>query len=602
MDSSSPSRSSGDESCDFEVVGELQDQERDRAAQQQKRSVSFAIPHPDGIDSSATERRASVPGSGDQGQLRPSLKRKRISDGAVPSPDTTLRDTSIETTQGPTNGSPKSNDTAKSAGLSSQTITEEHTNRAQRPPQTRVTRSEERRIIAELKGSPFVLPARLVFPIQIGSELFRLSGASISSDAPSYFSKFFEAQLKSATSQEDIRTLYIDRDPETFRDISLHLQGYHIEPRDGTHFVRLLADAMFFSLPRLIEQLYKSTIFIRVGQEEFVIARDLFSGPGDTPNYFSLGFAIFFSNPNNHFPGLEKAKLLRPPSILPPQVTGRSAHVFRDLLHVLKGYDLRIRDEEHRTELLRDARYFHFKGLEQRLIAHKIIHNTIRGRKEIVLRLDDLRPSGIIYHTTSRSLTPATPGIQDSPSEITPPIATLEAFVAYARPYVDKESYDLILEIGTGLELYCSLEMPENKLVLDTNIRQKITLVCNMACNKIEQELELGERPEIAFGNPKAIIERSAHVRLDGRTIEWRNVEEGPNDLSKLWIASLPEPPEDEEVEARGTERWVIGKSQWRLRVEYQREPKPKMTIDWYAVRIEAVSTEAEWNGERGWL
>ncbi|KAI9660695.1 MAG: hypothetical protein M1821_010047 [Bathelium mastoideum] len=90
------------------------------------------------------------------------------------------------------------------------------------------------------------LPAGKVFPIQIGSELFRLSGASISSDgtifspsilidngdakviqAPSYFSDFFTEQLRSTDdgSAASIKTLYIDRDPITFRDISLHLQG-----------------------------------------------------------------------------------------------------------------------------------------------------------------------------------------------------------------------------------------------------------------------------------------------------------------------------------------------------------------------------------------
>jgi len=44
-----------------------------------------------------------------------------------------------------------------------------------------------------------------------------------------------------------VRTLYIDRDPDTFRDIALHLQGYHIVPRDGEHFVKLFADAQFYS-------------------------------------------------------------------------------------------------------------------------------------------------------------------------------------------------------------------------------------------------------------------------------------------------------------------------------------------------------------------
>ena len=71
--------------------------------------------------------------------------------------------------------------------------------------------------------------------------------------APSYFSQFFLCQLKTAEQNgEDmktapIKTLYIDRDPVTFKDISLHLQGYHIEPRDGKHFVRLFADAKFYT-------------------------------------------------------------------------------------------------------------------------------------------------------------------------------------------------------------------------------------------------------------------------------------------------------------------------------------------------------------------
>lgn len=65
--------------------------------------------------------------------------------------------------------------------------------------------------------------------------------------APSYFSQFFEEQLRQTEGADSVRTLYIDRDPATFEDISLHLQGYHVEPRDGKHFVKLFADAQFFS-------------------------------------------------------------------------------------------------------------------------------------------------------------------------------------------------------------------------------------------------------------------------------------------------------------------------------------------------------------------
>ncbi|KAG6014730.1 hypothetical protein E4U41_004779, partial [Claviceps citrina] len=101
---------------------------------------------------------------------------------------------------------------------------------------------------------PPILPHEGVFPIQIGGHLFRLSGASLSSDAPSYFSQYFVCQMEEQQQQQQqrgrrrqvvedaagaagaVRTLYIDRDPETFRDIALHLQGYRVRPRDGTHF------------------------------------------------------------------------------------------------------------------------------------------------------------------------------------------------------------------------------------------------------------------------------------------------------------------------------------------------------------------------------
>jgi hypothetical protein len=83
--------------------------------------------------------------------------------------------------------------------------------------------------------------------------------------APSYFSQFFQCQLKQAEDSGDdsnsIRTLYIDRDPVTFKDISLHLQGYHVQPRDGSHFVKLFADAQFYSrMSSLHDMIYDSQL------------------------------------------------------------------------------------------------------------------------------------------------------------------------------------------------------------------------------------------------------------------------------------------------------------------------------------------------------
>ncbi|EER29771.1 hypothetical protein D8B26_002508 [Coccidioides posadasii str. Silveira] len=290
---------------------------------------------------------------------------------------------------------------------------------------------------APAQGLTAVLPLEKVFPIQIGSELFRLSGASISSDAPSYFSQFFEEQLRQNGDSSAVRTLYIDRDPDTFRDILKHLQGYYIRPRDNSHFVKLFADAQFYSLPRLISQLFECEIFIQIGDRHFEIPRDIFSSPGDSPNFFSLGFAVFFATPGEVFPGLERRGLLRPPAITPPIVSSRSGEVFAELLHMLRGYPIHIRSEEHRAELLRDCRYFHLRGLEQKLIPHHISYNIERQRSEIVIRLEDIRPSGV----------QVTPDHHDHHSPQNPH-AMFGGWVQYARPFVDDKHYELIIEIG----------------------------------------------------------------------------------------------------------------------------------------------------------
>lgn len=141
--------------------------------------------------------------------------------------------------------------------------------------------------------------------------------------------------------------------------------------------------------------------------------------------------------------------LLRPPSILPPSVPNKSAQTFADLLHILKGYEVEIRNDDHRTDLLRDARYFHLKGLEQRLIPHEITYNLARQRSEILIRLEDIRQSGISFlgdGTTSQSSAAPSPATSSSNSSSG---STAPGWICYQRPYVDQESHALIVEIGS---------------------------------------------------------------------------------------------------------------------------------------------------------
>lgn len=489
---------------------------------------------------------------------------------------------------------------------------------------------------------PVVLPARKVFPIQIGDKLFRLSGASISSDgklvrnfryianranserAPSYFSQFFEEQLRQNEGADSVRTLYIDRDPATFEDISLHLQGYHIQPRDGPHFVKLFADAQFFSLPRLTAQLFASTIYIRIGDSEFQIPRDLFSNPGDSPNYFSLGFAIFFTTPTEVFPGLSQRTLLRPPSILPPSVPNRSARTFADLLHILKGYPVEIRNEEHRLELLRDARYFHLKGLEQRLIPHHTSYNLARKTSEILIRLEDIRQSGISFVADSMGSASSVASPTSSTASSTP---TGPGWVYYQRPYVDPEAYSLIVEVGGDESTFLSVApgSPSSpaRVGRATFFRQalsRITSLLSLIANKMnlpvtqplglmmmERGAGVGSLPVspsntgLSEDRVKVRIGADADVTVDGEKWLVGEGDEDDDEESGMDVDPSEASASQRKRRRRGEEEdegeeWVLRKTQWRLRVQPRQggaQPgRSGMEVILGAVKIEAYSSE----------
>lgn len=475
---------------------------------------------------------------------------------------------------------------------------------------------------------------------------------------------------------DSVRTLYIDRDPETFRDIALHLQGtylvrsMHVFPwhtdiskattsspetahissdSSQTYSSTVVSNRPHTKLPsrpltqptvpRLTARLFSSTIYIRIGSTEFQIPRDLFNNPGDSPNFFSLGFAAFFSTPNEVFPGLNQRTLLRPPSILPPSVPGRSANIFADLLHVLKGYPLEIRNAEHRAELLRDARYFHLKGLEQKLIAHDISYNLARGRQEILLRLEDIRQSGISFtpdatpassSDASSAPSPATanPAELLSATSATGVGPTVGGWIAYQRPFVDSSAYELVLEIGsesTSLDLVfnTSHTLAQGRASFHGQTKARISSLFQVIANKmnlpVTQPLGL-MMLERAQGIPAAAqppsprnsgisedrvrvrIGKDAEVVLDG--VRWPKQQseesegdgEGNGRKRKRTGGNTTQEEEEEE--------WTVVTGQWRVRMQPVAGVggKSGMEAVMYAVKLEAVSGERGRNARRGFL
>lgn len=373
------------------------------------------------------------------------------------------------------------------------------------------------------------------------------------------------------------------------------------------------------TVPRLTKQLFKSDIFISIGGTPFRIPRDSFSAPGDSPNYFSLGFAQWFSTPSEVFPGLDRSALLRPPSISPPSVPNKSGEIFSELMRLLQGYDVEIRNETHRANLLRDARYFHLKGLEQRLVAHEKSYNLKRGQNEILMRLEDIRQSGV-------SFTPLA-----NPSN-NPSSPAAGGYVTYARPYTDDAATPHILILETSSSEIATLlphrpssstaptssptdnALPAHILFANDTLRRITSLLKIIAAKlNLPPSQSLAPTPLSLFQNnnsnspstaatPALALEARIHpdcaLTLDGEPVD-------------LALALALAQPQGSNV----LKDCTVRRAQWRVRIqtlqrrgdgrvegEGEGEAAEETRAVLEAVRIDAFTTERGRNGARAFL
>jgi hypothetical protein len=314
---------------------------------------------------------------------------------------------------------------------------------------------------------------------------------------------------------------------------------------------------------------------------------------------------------------------------MPPSVPNRSADTFTEILHLLRGYPLHIKDEDHRAELLRDCRYFHLKGLEQKLIRHSITFNLSRNRQEITLRLEDVRQSGISV-VGDPSVSPPPPDTATATNTSTPsytPSQGIAGYVNYARPFVDDRAYELVLEIGdecTRLHLSsmrCEFFGDGKTRIsrLFEVIATKLNLPTSQPLGLLMKKGGASSQPASPGNTPisedwvRCVLGEDAYVRLDGR--EWRGHlgEDGGSGASSI--------AGDEGIEGSGQpsrkrrrteissgnggeekESWVVKTGQWRLRVQNVRNGKGGVECLLVAVRLEAVSGELGRNMQRGFL
>lgn len=352
-------------------------------------------------------------------------------------------------------------------------------------------------------------------------------------------------------------------------------------------------------VPRLTSRIFESEIYIQIGERHFQVSRDMFSGPGDSPNFFNLGFAILFATPNDVFPGLPRSGLLRPPSIIPPSIPSRSGDTFAQIVHMLRGYPVHIQNENHRAELLRDCRYYHLRGVEQKLIPHHISYNPGRECDEILIRLEDVRQSGIQF-------------VNDGSSDDT---SILAGWVHYARPFIDDKAYELVLEIGgqntvinldtmradfRGLakaRVSSLVQVIANKL----NLPNKAPLGLMMMSGQANRASASPGNTPLSEDRPKIHIDTEADILVNNEPFLPGHSAFG-NSITDAGSTEGPPAKRKREDEATATEprQWMVHNGQWRLRI--QPDTSGQLEIIFFAVKLDVFTNQRARNTKRQFL
>ena len=152
------------------------------------------------------------------------------------------------------------------------------------------------------------------------------------------------------------------------------------------------------------------------------------------------------------------------------------------------------------------------------MIAHEISYNPERERNEICIRLEDVKPSGVTFA-----------------SDVSPSDASAAGgWVNYARPFVDDNAFELVLEVSgestivnlqdmradfhglTKARVSSLLQVVANKMNLPTNAPLGLMMLSG---GQSETQASPGHTP-LSEDRVKIAISRDADVMLDGEVFE----------------------------------------------------------------------------------
>ena len=338
---------------------------------------------------------------------------------------------------------------------------------------------------------------------------------------------------------------------------------------------------------KLVEMLSSMDYFVRVGLREFRLSRKLFSAPGDSPNYFTTVFCLVTAKPVMGYPDPNQTTLARPPTLSAVTVPYVSADAFAELIDLLQGNDIHIRDHEHRESLRRSCRRLYIRGLEQRLTPHRISHNLVLGRSEMLLRLEDVHPSGIQF--VANTFDP------DACREC------LTGWFLYKRRFDEKAEHELVFEVS---EEAFQIDTETEQATVHLETRARLLELYRFVETNVNHALEHMRPSKGCLLRDKVKLNNTI---LEGNYVTMRIDENTELNLNSRFPESTPSSPQamSENVLGGATARmWYVTKGQWKLVAKISRvsPTEEQIDVELVTLKLEAYTTQRGRNASRQYL
>jgi len=280
----------------------------------------------------------------------------------------------------------------------------------------------------------------------------------------------------------------------------------------------------------------------------------------------------------------------------------------------MQGYEIEVRNDIHRRNLIKDSRFYNLRHLTESLIPAKTYHNPFRGNAaEILLSVTDFRPSNSRIGW-----------IENQPF----------GWMEYKRPHdIDKEARDLLVQIeddgiivGGGKILLINRQALKHVKLLKETVEGRKTETHPGALLGGREEVAM--RIDIPVECPCVFDEEDQRSAIVGQSntsaITTTSTSENGQEsaLKKRKLSEIELPPGEIAVEmpsSSGTVKaWILKRSIWRVKVRGQRPPATedgtnaqgsttstgggRRTMILVGVNLEGWRSEKQFSKELGWL